>query len=110
MPTKKGPKNDTSAAPPERRVPLGKPLPPVKKVTITRKEVDRTVEQRDEIMPEEWRGLLDAKPLGYTGEPAPRFYYDPVKKVNIRASDGHVVTIKEKRELMLILQKAIKGK
>ena len=111
MPGEKKSKTEWPSVAPDKRVPLGERLPPVKKVAApSSKEIDRTNVLWDELMPEEWRGLLDAKPLGYIGTPAPRFYWDAEKRVNIRASDGHVVTMKEKRDAMLIFQKALKGK
>jgi tetratricopeptide (TPR) repeat protein len=93
--------------PTNNRVPLGKPLPAVKKIAApTQQELDHLCAEWDELVPEEWRGLLDAKPLGYTGTPAPRFYYDEVRRINIRASNGQVVTYQEKRLAYLAFKKA----
>lgn len=96
---------------PAKRRPLGKPLPPVKdsdNTTPTNEQIDRAVSLWDSIVSAQWRGMLDAKPLGWVGTPKPRFYFDEVRGVLIRASTGKVVTMKEKRDAYLAFQAGIK--
>jgi hypothetical protein len=95
----------------KKRKPLGNPLPPVKdrdNTTPTQEQIDRSVALWDSVVPARWRGMLDAKPLEWTGTPKPRFYYDEMRGVMIRASNGQVVTDKEKRAAMEAYQKALK--
>ena len=101
-------KKESSAATPRNNyVSLGKPLPPVAEIAVpTQEELDNLSEQWNKLVPEEWRGLLDPKPLGYTGTPAPQFYYDNMRGVTIRARNGQVVTTKEKRLALRAFQKA----
>jgi hypothetical protein len=91
-----------------KRRPLGKPLAEVKDPTPTPEQIDRAVAQWDSVVPEKWRGLLDAKPLGWIGTPKPRFYYDEVRRVTIRASNGKIVTAAEKRLAYLAYQEAVR--
>jgi len=94
-----------------KRRPLGRPLPPVKDtddLTPQAAQIDRAVALWDSIVPEKWRGMLDAKPMGWIGKPKPRFYFDDVRGVMIRASNGQVVTAKEKRAAYLAFQAGIK--
>jgi hypothetical protein len=91
-----------------KRRPLGNPLPATKDVTITQSDIDIAIAQWDSVVPEKWRGLLDAKPLDWTGKQKPRFYFDEVRRVTIRASNGKVVTAKEKRLAYLAYQDALK--
>jgi len=95
---------------PAKRKPLGRPLPPVKGdiPAPTVEEVDRISAAWDAAVSPQWRGLLDAKPLGWEGKPKPRFYYDEVKRVTIRASNGKVVTAAEKRAAYLEFMQAMK--
>ena len=94
---------------PVKRKPLGRPLPPVKGdiPAPTVEEVDRLVALWDANVSPQWRGLQDAKPLGWTGTPKPRFWYDEIRGVIIRVSNGKVVTEKEKRAAFLEFQKAM---
>lgn len=93
------------------RRPLGKPLPPISDdadTTPTPAQVDRAVALWDATVPAQWRGMLDPKPLGWTGTPKPRFYYDDIRGVLIRASTGKIVTMEEKRKAYLAFQDALK--
>lgn len=92
-----------------KRKPLGKPLPDAKDIPApSAEQIDRFVASWDANVPEKWRGLLDAKPVGWTGTPNPRFYYDEIRRVTIRASNGRVVTAAEKRAAYLAYMQAIK--
>lgn len=87
------------------RRPLGKPLPPVGDVAApTVEEIDRTISQWDQVMPE-WAGLLDAKA---PGTPGARFWYDEVKRITTFAKTGKVVTMAQKKKLMIEYQKRLK--
>ena len=87
---------------------LGKQPPPVKEKfkAPTSKEIAALIAEWDEFAPEEYRGLLSAKPLGWTGTPKPLFYYDEGRRVSIRASNGQVITTDEKRRAWLAFQDA----
>lgn len=85
-----------------RRKPFGKALPPVTEFPApTEQELNVISATWDRLVPQ-WAGLLDAKPLGWEGTPAPRFFRDEIKQQTIRARDGHIVTNKERRAAMEI--------
>lgn len=93
-----------------KRRPLGKPLPRVKdtdNTAPTAEQVDRTNALWDSVVPAKWLGMLDAKPLGWTGTPKPRFFYDEITQTLTRAN-GVIVTIDERRRAYLAFQDALK--
>lgn len=90
---------------------LGNVLPPVTDILApTDEELNRISALWDSRVPAQWRGLLDAKPIGWEGTPKPRFYYDEVTRVITRASNGKVVTARERRLAYLAYQKVVRGK
>jgi hypothetical protein len=90
---------------PEKRAPLGKPLPPVTEFQApSLEQIDRDVAQWDRFMPE-WAGLLDAKPPGTSGA---RFWYDEGKRVTTFSKTGKVVTMTQKKNLMIEYQRRLK--
>jgi hypothetical protein len=85
----------------------GRPLPAVADFPApSQDEIAAMIAEWDALAPAEYRGLLSAKPVGWVGTPKPLFFYDEVRRVSIRASNGKVITADEKRRAWLAFQDA----
>ena len=92
-----------------KRRPLGKPLPPVKpddNTDPTPEQVDRTVALWDSVVPAKWRGMLDPRPMGWTGKPKPNYFYD--ERGLLFHASGRQVTTAEKRAAILAYEAGTK--
>ena len=98
---------DLVITPTNKRVPLGKDtLPPVTGdiPAPSQAEQDVVISNWNTYAQPEYRGMLEARPVG-ADDPKARWFYDPVKRCYI-SRDGHVVTSDELRKAYLAFQKA----
>lgn len=87
---------------------LGKPLPPIEKVSPPAQEaIDLAILKWDAYAPAKYRGLLSARPFG-TKDPKARWFYD-ARRMRYISKSGRVVSPKELREAYLAYNKALKN-
>jgi hypothetical protein len=91
-----------------KRVPLGKPLPPVVEdiPAPTQQELDLLIANWNAYAPPKYRGMLEARPVG-TDDPKALWFYNPIRRRYIHARNGRIVTVDELRKAFLSFQDAM---
>ena len=83
--------------PMKKRVPLGKPLPPIKSNIFapTTKEIDKMISHWNESVPEEYRGILEAQPIEKPNRAISDFVFNAKTREYTNLITGKVVTMRE---------------